>query len=94
MREMGTKRGGVKGSFIGEATELVLSFYRDVVQGMRPWAAPVPKLPSARQVDDIAEQPENVVSQAALAEAEKHAAEPPGLSLAVVPSPPSETSEP
>ncbi len=93
MREMGTKRGGVKGSFIGEATDLVLSFYREVVQGMRPWAAPPPKLPSQRQLDDIAEQPENVVSQAALAEAEKRAPEPTDPSLMAIPSLPTETSE-
>jgi hypothetical protein len=73
MRDMGTKRGGVSGSFIGEATDLLLSFYRGVVQGLRSWSSGPPKLPLTRDTSDIAEQPENVVSEAAANEAQEAA---------------------
>jgi hypothetical protein len=69
MKEMGTKRGGVSGSFIGEATELLLSYYRSVVQGLRPYATSAPKLPQPRDVADAANQPENVVERTAELEA-------------------------
>jgi hypothetical protein len=71
MREMGTKRTGVSGSFIGEATDLLLSFYRTVVQGLRPYASPPPRLPEARPALDTASQPENVVEQRAELEADE-----------------------
>jgi hypothetical protein len=71
MKEMGTKRSGVSGSFIGEATELLLSFYRTVVQGLRPYAMPPAKLPEDRGPLDAASQPENVVEQSAEIEAEE-----------------------
>ncbi len=68
-KEMGTKRGGVSGSFIGEATDLLLSFYRLVVQPVKAWSAPAPKLPLSRDASDIAEEPTNVVSRVAATEA-------------------------
>lgn len=70
MKEMGTKRAGSSGSFIGEATEQLLSFYRTVVQGVRPHATEAPKLPQIRDVLDPASQPENVVEQTAEREAD------------------------
>lgn len=73
-RNMGLKRGGVAGSFVGEATDLLLTFYREVVQSLRPWSAPVPQLPTTRRVDDIAEEPANVVSVVATREAAAHSA--------------------
>lgn len=71
MKEMGTKRSGVSGSFIGEATELLLSFYRNVVQGLRLYSSPAPKLPQVRDALDSSSQPENVVEQSADLEAEE-----------------------
>lgn len=71
MKDMGTKRSGVSGSFIGEATELLLSFYRSVVQGLRPYSAVAPRLPAVRDSTDAAVQPENVVEQTAGIEAEE-----------------------
>ena len=68
MKDMGTKRSGTSGSFIGEATELLLSFYRNIVQGLRPWASVAPKLPITRDSSDIAGQPENVVDEVATTE--------------------------
>lgn len=76
-REMGTKRGGVTGSFIGETTNLLLSFYREVVQGLKPWSSAAPKLPARRDRSDIAEQPANVVDQTADLEAASQVEEDP-----------------
>ena len=71
MKEMGTKRSGVSGSFIGEATELLLSFYRTVVQGLRPYSSSPPKLPEVRDPLDASNQPENIVERSADIEAEE-----------------------
>ena len=60
--EMGTKRAGLQGSFIGQATDQLLHFYEDVVQGLKPWAGSAPKLPGTRD-EDIATQPDNIVEQ-------------------------------
>lgn len=77
MKEMGTKRSGVSGSFIGEATELLLSFYRTVAQGLRRHASSPPKLPQVRDALDSSNQPENVVEQSADIEAEEASRSPP-----------------
>lgn len=63
--EMGSKRAGTQGSFIGQASALLLAFYRDVVQQLRPWSASVPRLPEERDTEDIATQPESVVERIA-----------------------------
>ncbi len=63
--EMGMKRGGIKGSFIGEASDHLLRFYRDIVQTIRPWSAAPAKLPSSREKPDATVQPENVVETVA-----------------------------
>ncbi|MCI2238009.1 TerD family protein [Kineococcus sp. TRM81007] len=42
---MGTKRSGVKGAFIPSVTEALEDFYRSVVQPLRAWVPPAPKLP-------------------------------------------------
>ena len=41
---MGTKRGAGRGGFVSSVLDLVDAFYADVVQGLKPWAAPPPKL--------------------------------------------------
>lgn len=43
-RPMGSKRGKLAGSFVGDAKRQTLDFYRSVVQTIRPWVAPAPKL--------------------------------------------------
>lgn len=64
--EMGTKRSGGRGSFIGEASDLVLRFYREVVQEIKPWSAAPAKLPKARDDEDIGRpEPDSVVEQRA-----------------------------
>lgn len=51
---MGVKRGSGRSGFVGSVLHLLDSFYEEVVQGIKPWAAPPPKLrppepPEARQ---------------------------------------------
>jgi len=42
---MGLKRDASRGSFINTVLETAKTFYRDVLQNVRPWKAPPPKLP-------------------------------------------------
>lgn len=42
---MGTKRSGVKGAFIPSVNQAVEHFYKLVVQPLRGWVPPAPKLP-------------------------------------------------
>lgn len=44
-RKMGSKRGKEEGSFARETRQQAIDFYRDVVQDLREWQAPAPKLP-------------------------------------------------
>lgn len=41
---MGTKRGKEEGSFARETRAQAVEFYRDIVQGLRAWQPPAPKL--------------------------------------------------
>jgi hypothetical protein len=41
---MGSKRGQGRGSFVGSVLSLVESFYADVVQSVKPWNAPPPRM--------------------------------------------------
>ena len=43
---LGTKRGVGRGGFITSIHEAVDTFYRDVLQSLRPWTPPPPKLPA------------------------------------------------
>ncbi|GAA4993013.1 TerD family protein [Kineococcus glutinatus] len=58
---MGTKRSGVKGAFIPSVTDAVEGFYTAVVQPLRAWVPPAPKLPddmttsAAEVLDDLAD---------------------------------------
>lgn len=67
--DMGMKREGVRGGFISEATDLLLRFYRDIVQKTKPWSPAPAKLPTVRAVGDAAAEPANVVEQVAREEA-------------------------
>jgi hypothetical protein len=46
-KELGAKRGRGPGSFVLESRNQTSAFYRDVIQLLRPWAAPAPRLPEA-----------------------------------------------
>jgi len=41
---MGIKRGGGRGSFVISVLDLLDRFYESIVQSLRPWSAPAPKL--------------------------------------------------
>lgn len=56
-RNMGTKRAGIQGSFIESVMSTTKSFYGEVVQGLRAWKAPPPKLKKHPEE----EQPEQIV---------------------------------
>lgn len=43
--DMGRKRGRGPGSFVGDSRSQLLRFYRDVLQQIRAWQPPAPKLP-------------------------------------------------
>jgi hypothetical protein len=46
---MGAKRGKGERSFVLETRKQTIAFYRDLVQDLRVWRAPAPKLPDAPQ---------------------------------------------
>ena len=71
MAEMGSKRAGTQGSFIGQASDQLLRFYRNVVQRVKPWTGAAPTLPKSRDTEDIATQPESVVEEVARQQAEE-----------------------
>jgi hypothetical protein len=41
---MGQKRGRAEGSLVRETSAQAVEFYRDLVQNLKPWHAPAPKL--------------------------------------------------
>jgi hypothetical protein len=41
---MGRKAGKDRGSFVGESRQMLHDFYRDVLQNIRAWQPPAPKL--------------------------------------------------
>jgi stress response protein SCP2 len=63
---LGTKRGIGRGGFITSIHEAVDTFYRDVVQGLRPWSPPPPRLPAhdAAANEDLPEASDDVISPA------------------------------
>jgi hypothetical protein len=59
-RPMGQKRGRSQGSFVRETSAQAVDFYRDLVQNLKPWQAPAPKLrsePTAAAAPPAATQP-------------------------------------
>lgn len=48
-RRLGQKRGREEGSFVRETRHQLVDFYGDLVQNLKPWQAPAPKL---RERDD------------------------------------------
>ncbi len=54
-RQMGSKRGKEAGSFARETRQQAIDFYRDVVQDLREWQAPAPKLPIPKTEEELLE---------------------------------------
>ncbi len=48
-RKVGTKRRTGSGSFVSDVEHLVEEFYREVVQGLKAWTPPAPKLAEEKQ---------------------------------------------
>lgn len=64
--KLGTKRSGVQGAFIPTVNTGVETFYAQVVQNLKPWSPPAPRMPPS--VEDVAEGP-TMEGQAVVAEA-------------------------
>lgn len=50
-RPMGQKRGRAEGSFVRETSAQAVEFYRDLVQNLKPWQTPPPKLRTEESSD-------------------------------------------
>ena len=50
--KLGTKRSGLQGAFIPSVNAGVETFYAQVVQNLKPWSPPAPKMPSAPDETD------------------------------------------
>lgn len=61
---MGIKRAGTKGSFTGQATDLVLDFYRQVVQPLKAWTPSAPKLRDGDGQSKAEERREEAIEEA------------------------------
>lgn len=51
VRPMGQKRGRAEGSFVRETSAQAVEFYRDLVQDLKAWQAPAPKLRTEEPAD-------------------------------------------
>lgn len=58
IRPMGTKNGKDAGSFVRETRRQGIDFYGDVVQDLREWQAPAPKLPKEPDEADVPARPD------------------------------------
>ncbi len=63
--DMGTKRSGTKGSFTGQATELLMNFYREIVQPLKAWTPSAPKLRESQAAESADQQGEEAPDEAA-----------------------------
>ena len=52
-RPMGQKRGRAEGSFVRETSAHAVEFYRDLVQNLKPWTPPAPKLRTEPEAAEV-----------------------------------------
>jgi len=57
-RPMGQKRGKAEGSFVSEIRAQLFAFYRDLVQNLKAWQAPPPKLREEPPAPEIPDTPQ------------------------------------
>ena len=55
---MGIKRGSGRGSFIDSVLDGIDDFYAGILQNLKEWTPPAPKLPAAPRLDDTADNGE------------------------------------
>lgn len=55
-KNLGRKKGKDAGSFVGDSSEQIKDFYRDVLQRIRAWQPPAPKLREAPPVEGSGEE--------------------------------------
>ncbi len=60
-RPMGQKRGHAEGSFVRETSSQAVAFYRDLVQNLKPWQAPAPKIREAEVAPEAEEHEPSIV---------------------------------
>ena len=60
-RPMGQKRGRAEGSFVRETSAQTVRFYRDIVQNLKGWYAPAPKLRTEPEVPSDSPVPEQAI---------------------------------
>jgi hypothetical protein len=60
-RPMGQKRGRAEGSFVRETSLQAVAFYRDLVQNLKPWQAPAPKISKPAEDPDLVEHEPTIV---------------------------------
>ena len=60
-RPMGQKRGRAEGSFVRETSAQTVRFYRDIVQNLKGWYAPAPKLRTEPEVPSESPVPEQAI---------------------------------
>jgi hypothetical protein len=63
-RPMGKKNGKDAGSFVRETRKQGIDFYRDVIQELREWQAPAPKLPKEPPADQATDRDNSVAGDA------------------------------
>jgi len=61
IKPMGQKRGRAEGSFVRETASQAVEFYRDIVQNLKAWQAPAPKLHSEKDAPPSGPAPGPVV---------------------------------
>ena len=60
-RPMGQKRGRAEGSFVRETSAQTVTFYRDIVQNLKAWQAPAPKLRAESDEETDATNPPSAI---------------------------------
>jgi hypothetical protein len=60
-KPMGQKRGRDEGSFVRETSAQTVTFYRDIVQNLKAWYAPAPKLHTETEPPPDGPTPEQVI---------------------------------
>lgn len=61
-RPMGQKRGRAEGSFVRDTSAQAIEFYRDLVQDLRPWQPPAPKVHSSPEPSEVASDGQSPVA--------------------------------